>query len=159
MLWFGTVECQGSALPAHIAVDWSWLGCDCRVGFLVRVSSVGIVWPLLQEPREFLPWLIGRRCLIQPGTCQYELNLQKQVMHRFALAPCGFSRLVFCRIGCWGFNKILENLQSDLHYCIIDIVYGLDIYMAKSITKQELPSREVGFLAELMPREWKQGVP
>ncbi|XP_072792908.1 suppressor APC domain-containing protein 2 [Taeniopygia guttata] len=33
-----------------------------------------------------------------------------------------------------------------------DIVYGLDIYMAKSITKQELPSREVGFLAELMPR-------
>ncbi|XP_030915124.1 suppressor APC domain-containing protein 2 [Geospiza fortis] len=29
--------------------------------------------------------------------------------------------------------------------------------MAKSITKQELPSGEVGFLAELMPPEWKQG--
>lgn len=160
MLWFGMVGCQGSALPAHLAVDQSWLGCDCRAGFLVRWAVLGLVWPLLQVSREFLPWLTGRRCLIQPGSCQYELNLQKQVMHGFASAPRIFSRLVFCRIGCWGFNKIVENLQSYLLYgYIIDIVSGLNVPMAKSITKQELLSGEAGFLAELMPPEWKQGVP
>lgn len=80
-------------------------------------------------------------------------------MRGFASALRVCSRLVFCKIGCWGFNKILENLQPDLLYgYIIDIVSVLDIHMVKSITKQELPS-EVGFLTELVPPEWKPGVP
>lgn len=81
-------------------------------------------------------------------------------MHGFASEPCVCSRLVFCRIGCWGFNKILENLQPDLlHDYIMDMVSGVDVHMAKSITKQELPSGEVGFLAELVSPESKPGVP
>lgn len=76
-LWFGAVGCHSAALPARLAVDRSWLGCGCRAGFLLRAGSLGLVRTSLQVPWEFLPWLTGRRCLIQPGTWQYELNLQK----------------------------------------------------------------------------------
>lgn len=51
--------------------------------------------------------------------------------------------------------KFRKNL---LYGYIIDIVSGLDILMPKSITRQELLSREAGFLAELVPPEWKPGV-
>lgn len=77
MLWFRMMGCQGAALLAQLAVCQSWLLCDCRAGFLVRVGSVGFVQTSVQVPKEFLPWLTGRRCLIQPATCQYEFNLQK----------------------------------------------------------------------------------
>lgn len=77
MLWFRMMGCWSAALPAQPAAYQSWLLCDCRAGFLVRVGSVGLVQTSVQVPKEFLPWVTGRRCLIQPGTCQYEFNLQK----------------------------------------------------------------------------------
>lgn len=67
----------GQKQGSELASPWPQ---GCVSGEFARAGRAGIVLTLLQVPSQYLlqrTGSTGRRWLIQPKTCQYELNLQK----------------------------------------------------------------------------------